>query len=168
MSDKRHPAAVKHALTRRLRKLNLEVPTEYQAMPPVVTWRARGCRCWLLHVYLTPDGWVLDGRDFPEPITSWIKRLNPDGTRTLDDGTPITLESYRAGRWSAFSTGEVSGVRVVLPHDVDEWEVAQFEVGCQHGAELRPLSDVAEDCRTFRATRRAVTRSVAYGEQPLS
>lgn len=157
---KAHPVAAKNVMGRRFRRAGLQVPQQFQTAPPVVTWRAQPCRQWILLVYLTPKGWALDGRDFTIPLPQWIERVNAGGDSVTDDGVEFTLDRYRAGEWGSFNPREISGLQKLLPLDIDAWEAATFEVGCDHGTTRRPLTDLADDCRDFRRTRRRVVRHV--------
>lgn len=154
---KAHQAATRARTARVLRRHGVQ---DARTARPVIQWRGAGCRCALLRVYLTPQGWVLDGEDFRESVPRWIDRINPDGTATLDDGTPLTLDAYRAGRWAAFDRREIAGVQRLLPLDVEAWGGARFEVGCRHGQTRCDLADLADDAREVRHARRAVSRAV--------
>lgn len=153
MTEKPHPAQARARLANAIVKRGFSLPAEHRSAPPMVTWRASECRCRVLSVYLTADGWVIDGEDFRVPMPEWIARVNPDGTAMAGD-VAVTLDNYRAGRFAAFGAGEVSGVRQTLDLELDDWPTsATFEVGCNHGHGWRSLSELAEDCAQVRATR---------------
>lgn len=149
---KPHPAVARGRLAHGTVKRGFPLPKEFKSAPPMVTWRVAGCRCRVLSVYLTPDGWALDGEDFKVSIPEWLDRINPDGTAMAGE-VPITLENYRAGLFSAFSPGNVAGVRQMLDLDVATWPVTRFEVGCDHAHGHVDLADLAADCAEVRATR---------------
>lgn len=152
--DRARDAVTRDKIGKRASRAGYRVPPEFRGAPAVVTWRVRGCRCLVLSVYLTPDGWGLSGRSFTVPMPEWIERSNHGD---------LTLESYRAGRWAAPSAGKVRGHVGTLPLDVDAWdEATRFELGCPHGHGYWPLSDLAADCRQMLATRTEVTRAVAW------
>lgn len=165
MSDEKlvHPIIARAQMTRYLEREGYPVPTKHRGSPPMIEWRAGDCRCWLLRVYLTPEGWVMHGRTFTVGLDEWIERINPDGTRTIptDNGPlPLTVDTYRANLWSAFNAGEVPGVQGMLDLDPDTWKPAKFEVGCNHGQVFAPLSDLADDVRAVRRDQRKMARRV--------
>lgn len=153
MTDKAHRTAARDAMFRQFGD-----PTS-KGSPPIVTWRCTE-RCILLRVYLTPEGWVLDGQDFKVPMDEWVRRTTSEG-QVLGD-VEQSLETYREGKWAAFNPRQVDGIQKVMPLDLDQWEHARFEVGCRHGHGHQHTADLAEDCSTMRATRRAVMRSITH------
>lgn len=162
MAKKAHPAVARDQFAKRVRKAGRvrPLPPSLRGTPPVVTWRVRGCRCLVLSVYLTPDGWALDGRDFTVPMAEWIARTQSGADE--EGAAARTLDGYRAGHWAAFSPREIAGISKVLSLDVDLWEPATFELGCEHGHGHKPLADLAADCRKVRATRAPVRRPIAW------
>lgn len=153
MTEKPHTAAARARLANMTVRRGYDLPAAYRSAPPMVTWRVSECRCRVLSVYLSSDGWVIDGEDFDVPIPEWIDRINPDGTATVG-GVPVTLDSYRAGRFAAFNPGTVTGVQQVLDLDVETWPAGGvFEVGCGHWHGEVPLADLAADCAEVKATR---------------
>ncbi|GAB3267342.1 hypothetical protein GCM10027425_33870 [Alteromonas gracilis] len=163
MVKKAHPAVARDRFARRAARWGSPLRQSQRGTPPVATWRA-ACRCLILSVYLTPDGWALDGRDFKLSTPDWIKRQRERGVTEID-GVELTLENYRTGRYAAFGTGEVSGFAHLLPLDLAEWEVGErrFEVGCPHGYGHFPLAEVHSACGEVRATRTTVARRFNLG-----
>lgn len=135
---------------------------------PVVTWRALGCRHRLMRVFLTPSGWHLLTDGFRVNPEEWLRRIGAvDATgnpETLEDGTEVSLAARDDGRLAFFNLREVAGLDKILSLDIDDWPQVRFEVGCNCGAALFRLSEVAEDCRKFRETRRRVQSRKPVGQ----
>ncbi len=140
-----------------------------RSAPEVVIWRAKPCNCRVLAVYLDPGGWHLAGDRFRVSLEEQLARLREAGLTEVpisDDGTTVelTLENYRAGMFRSFTARRVSGVQHSQPLDFADWRdlSARFEVGCDHGRGLRPMADVLEDCRAFRASRKREDRPIYW------
>lgn len=146
---------------RQVARAGAAVPPEFRTARPVIEWRRKACRCWLLRVHLTPNGWVLEGRPFTVSTSDWVDRVGKAGTHTLEDGTPMDLAAYRAGKFTSSSPRTVEGVTKLLPLDASEWPTAKFELGCPHWSGYRGLEDLAHDVTEFRKRRRAVSRTLA-------
>jgi len=123
---------------------------------PLVEWRVVGCRHRVLRVFLARAGWRIDGDDFTVTLSDWIARQDPDGS-TMLDGAPFTPDAYRAGRFAATQPKVVAGLDATLPLEIEEWpdDGRGIEIGCRCGkTSVRPLADLAADCRTARTTRK--------------
>lgn len=118
---------------------------------PAVEWRRRECGCWLLRVYLTPQGWRVQGRDFRVEPNEWLRRLgaeSPEGNvATTPEGVDINLAARDRGEIHFWSLRVVEGMLEYLPHDLDAWPTGRPEIGCSHWPGVADIGDLAADCR---------------------
>ncbi|HLV03941.1 MAG TPA: hypothetical protein VKY79_05100 [Actinomycetaceae bacterium] len=125
---------------------------------PMIVWRRAGCRCRVLRLYLTPEGWELIGDDYRVKPDEWLRMVgavDDDGHPvTLDDGGKVTLDDRDAGNVVLIGLREVDGMTDTLPLDIDAWPTGvRMQLGCDHGHGTAPVADLAADARTVRHTR---------------
>lgn len=152
---------VRVRVTDRLLDSGHSVPRENESGPALATWRAKPCNCRVLRTYVTQEGWLLVGDSFRVTAEEWFDRV-VGAEQVTDDGVPINLESYRAGKIGAFDVRRVNGLDKTVPLDFAEWPAASFEVGCDHGHQYIPLASVLEACREVRETRRHAERTIVW------
>ena len=165
MTTKRRSLTTRIRVSDRIIRQGGAVPVTYQHAGPMVVWHRRGCRCRLLRVFLSPEGWTLLAEDFRVKPDDWLRRIDAvdeAGNPREVDGVPVTVEARDEGQLWLANLRQVQGIERQYPLDVDSWPdpLAHFEVGCDDETSDALLSDVADDCRQAIRTGRVVSRDV--------
>lgn len=151
--DKLPPVVARNRARNSLRRKGYASP--FPTSPPVVVWRATECRCRVLSVYLSPEGWHMDGAAFYIPVDEWARRVGGDAEMAaaiLSGEVPTMARDRR----------RVKGFTETFPLDLTEWSHGKFQIGCRHGHGWASTRDLLADCQQAKACRVRVDRPVMW------